>query len=186
MNKIVKVGVTLLIISSFAATSLAVVNKITEPKIAEYEAKVLEDALKEVSGEFEVGSQREISSNDTIKALYLLEDNNGEHTGYILQLEGTGYGGPMTLMAGFLTGGEIIDAKLLNNSETPGLGKKAENKTYMDKFKMTGSLEKEVPIKKEMLDKGDADAVSGSTVTFSGIAKTLAKGSEYVKNLGGK
>lgn len=185
MNKIVKVGVTLLIISSFAATSLAVVNKITEPKIAEYEAKVLEDALKEVSGEFEVGSQREISSNDTIKALYLLEDNNGEHTGYILQLEGTGYGGPMTLMAGFLTGGEIIDAKLLNNSETPGLGKKAESPSYMQKFVGHGGLS-EMPIKTNMLDKSDADSVSGSTVTFSAVARTIALGSNYVKELGVK
>jgi electron transport complex protein RnfG len=79
----------------------------------------------------------------------------------------------------------VIDARLLANAETPGLGKKAESPSYMEKFQDTGS-EQSVPVKKDELEKADADSISGATVTFSGIAKTIAYGSDFVKSLGGE
>ncbi|NCC12873.1 MAG: FMN-binding protein, partial [Spirochaetia bacterium] len=36
-----------------------------------------------------------------------------------------------------------------------------------------------------MLSDADAQAVSGSSVTFTAVAKAIAAGSEYVKSLGG-
>ena len=47
-------------------------------------------------------------------------------SGYILDLEGAGYGGEMSIFASYAPDGEIRAARLLDNLETPGLGKKAE------------------------------------------------------------
>ena len=65
------------------------------------------------------------------------------------------------------------------------LGKKAENAEYMNKFKGTGA-DKPVPVKKTMLEAADADAVTGATITFTGVSKALEYGSEFAKKLGGQ
>ena len=117
-----------------------------------------------------------------MSALYALTDENGQNAGYILSLTGNGYGGAMTIMASYSDQGKLLDARLLNNAETPGLGKKAENPEYMEKYTNKDSI----PLKKSELSSAEADSIGGSTVTFSGIAKTLAYGSEYVMGLGGK
>ncbi|MFP4444343.1 MAG: FMN-binding protein, partial [Spirochaetia bacterium] len=78
--------------------------------------------------------------------------------------------------------GTVLNAVLMENQESPGLGKKAEDPGYMEKFVQTGSDEP-VPVRKDMLPGDEADAVTGSTVTFVGIARALKRGSEYVRTL---
>lgn len=185
MRQFARVGITLSLIAAFAATALAMVNSFTAPKIAAYELQVIQDALVEVSGGFELGDNTEATDDASIKEQYRLLDEDGSVVGYILQLSGTGYGGEMVIMASYKTDGEVIDARLLANSETPGLGKKAEVPSYMEKFQGTGSSSP-VPVKKDALEKADVDSISGSTVTFTGVAKTIAYGSDYVKTLGGE
>ena len=102
-----------------------------------------------------------------------------------MSLKSMGYGGDLIILGNFKTNGEIIDAKLMEDAETPGLGKKAENAEYMNKFKGTGA-DKPVPVKKTMLESSDADAVTGATITFTGVSKALEYGSEFAKKLGGQ
>lgn len=184
MRNFARVGITLSLIAAVAATALAMVNAFTAPKIAAYELQVIKDALVEVSGGYAVGDQA-TTDDPLVTNVYPLSGENGDTVGHILQLVGTGYGGEMVVMASYHADGEVIDARLLANAETPGLGKKAEVPSYMDKFKGTGGVTA-VPVKKDMLGKADADSVSGSTVTFTGVAKAIAYGSDYVKSLGGK
>ena len=182
MKQMVKVGLILALLASVAATTLAVVNAVTAPKIALYEAQVVEEALKTVAGPYQIGESLEISDS-TVSSLYSLLDEDQKSVGYIVQLTGVGYGGEM-MMVSYLNN-EVIDARLLANSETPGLGKKAEIPSYMEKFIGTGGTNS-VPQSKGELSKEEADAVSGSSVTFAGVAKTVAYGSNLVKSLGGK
>ncbi|MFA5569851.1 MAG: FMN-binding protein [Sphaerochaetaceae bacterium] len=185
MKFVARVGITLTLIAGIAALSLALVNALTAPKIAEYEAMVIQQALAEVSGGYTLGESTTENLGTGVSAQHQLLDSDGNLAGYILQLDGIGYGGEMTVMASYHIDGEIVDARLLANSETPGLGKKAEEPSYMNKFVGTGG-DREVPVKINQLAKADADSISGSTVTFNGIAKTLAFGSHYVTSLGGK
>ncbi len=185
MRQFMRVGVTLALIAAVAATALALVNEVTAPRIAAYELQVIQNALTEVSGGFEIGETRGAPDEASVREIHTLTDPSNSISGYILQLVGTGYGGEMTIMASYTSDGAVIDARLLANAETPGLGKKAESPSYMEKFKDTGS-EQSVPVKKDELEKADADSISGATVTFSGIAKTIAYGSDFVKSLGGE
>ncbi len=184
MKQMIKIGITLALIASVAATTLAVVNAVTAPRIAIYEAKVIEEALQTVAGPYTIGESFE-SDDSSITSLYHLLDSNHREVGYIVQLTGVGYGGEMTMMVSYLSDGEVLDARLLANSETPGLGKKAEEAVYMEKFIATGGTST-VPQSKGELSKEEADSISGSTVTFAGVAKTVAYGSNFVKSLGGK
>ncbi len=111
---------------------------------------------------------------------------NQSVSGYALKINGNGYGGAMTIIAGYNTDGSIRDVRLLDNSETPGLGKKAETEGYMDKFIGTGG-DKPVPVIKNMLgDQKEIDAVTGASITFMGIADALRSGSDFVKKIEGK
>jgi electron transport complex protein RnfG len=67
----------------------------------------------------------------------------------------------------------------MDNSETPGLGKKAENPAYMEKYLGTGASDNPVPVRKSMLKPDEADAITGATITFLGVSKALAEGAVY-------
>lgn len=185
MKKMFQVGFTLALICAVCATLLAFVNGLTAPKIAEYENSVMVQALKEVSGEFIPGEKVLETGDNQISAYYRLVDTNGNLVGYILQLVSNGYGGGLSLTVSYDVSGTVLNAKLLTNSETPGLGKKAEAAGYMDKFIGKGDTEN-IPLKKDQLDKADADSVGGATVTFTGISKAISHGSQFVHGLGGR
>lgn len=183
MRKYIITAIVLTLICSVAAVLLAFVNKITEPVIAEYEKNVILNALKEVSCGYEIGEQKIIEGNASVEDYYELSEN-GMVKGYLLSLKGKGYGGELTVVASFDTEGKVMDAKLASNGETPGVGKKAENKGYMDKFIGKGT-DVSIPTKKNMLTEKETAEVSGATMTFTGVSKALTAGSEFVKELGG-
>ncbi|NBK20947.1 MAG: FMN-binding protein [Spirochaetia bacterium] len=183
MRKNLKYAFILLSICAVCAFALGWTNSVTAPVIAKQELENKMRALEAVSNSWTIGEQVETSGVPFVMySLPLTQD--GQRRGYIVGLKGAGYGGDLTMVASYTTEGEMLFAKMLTNSETPGLGKKSEKEGYMDKFKGTGSA-KSVPISKDMLSPTEAAAVSGSSVTFMAIGKALQGGSAYVKSLGG-
>jgi hypothetical protein len=89
----------------------------------------------------------------------------------------------MQILAGYRGDGEVFSAVLMQNAETPGLGKEAENPSYMEMFIGHGG-EGDVPTSTSELESAEADAVSGATLTFLGIARALEAGSDYVASGG--
>ena len=183
MKKNLKYAFILFSICAVCAFALGWTNSVTRPVIVQQELENKMMALEAVSNAWTIGEQQEVL--DAPYVMYSIPlTQEGEKQGYIVGLMGAGYGGSLTLVASYTTEGEMLFAKMLTNSETPGLGKKSENEGYMDMFKATGS-KKAVPTSKDMLASSDAAAVSGSSVTFMAIAKAIQGGSAYVKTLGG-
>lgn len=180
MKKTLIIGGKLALICGIAAIVLGFVNAVTEPVIIQNKKEELKRALSAVAGEKTVGEQIPVESIEGIEYYYEIESPDG---GYIVKLIGTGYGGDMHILAGYYPGGEIFSVVLMENQETPGLGKKAESREYMGKFIGTGD-EKPVPVLKSELSREEADAITGATITFVGIAQALAQGSDFVKSLG--
>ena len=182
MTKYIKTGVILFLICAVCTALCAIVNEVTAPVIAlSAEADRLE-ALSVVSRGYEIGEQMEGNGSNISYVIPLL--SNGEIAGYILQLETSGYGGAMTLIASYSADGTLLEAQLMANSETPGLGKNAEQSWYMDMFRGKGGSEP-LPLTKSDLSATDSAAVSGASITFAGISSALNSGSNYVKSLGG-
>ena len=185
MKSILISGGKLFLICAVAATSLGALNELTEPIIRERRLQELREALSALAGTDVVGEKTLVEDNRLVDSSYPVFDQTGEQAlgGYILSLVADGYGGDMAILARFHLTGEIAAVKLMDNLETPGLGKKAESVLYMDKFVGTGGVgnDKKVPVRKDMLPRAQADAVSGATITFMGIAKALAEGSEFVE-----
>ncbi len=182
MKDMLKISSRLGLICAVAAIVLALVNSITAPEIAAYQKKVVEEALQQVSVGYEIGE--EITSEDETISSIIGINKDGDLAGYVMNITANGYGGPMVILASFTSTGEIIAVQLLTNAETPGLGKKAEDQSYMTKFIGSGDSTP-VPVKKSNLTDAQADEISGATVTFSGIAKALQLGSSHAIQLGG-
>ena len=183
MKKNLKYAFILLSICAVCSFALGWTNSITAPVIAKQELENKMKALEAVSNTWAIGEQADTQGIPFV--MYSIPLTEGSETrGYIVGLKSAGYGGDLTMVASYALDGEMLFAKMLTNSETPGLGKKSEQQGYMDKFKGTGAA-KAVPTTKDMLDSSDAAAVSGSSVTFMAIGKAIKGGSTYVKTLGG-
>ncbi len=179
MNEMANKALRLGIIGAVAALLLSVVNNYTEPVIAARKAEELNKALTELASG---GSPGEAESHpaEGVKQRWSIDGDNG----WILELEGSGYGGPMTVVASYNNDGSIILSRLMDNNETVGFGRKAEKPDYMKIFIGTGG-EKPVPRNKSDLG-SDVDTVSGATITFTGITEALREGSRLVKEWEGR
>lgn len=184
MKSYIKTGLTLFLICAVCATLCALVNQITAPVIAENQRKTDLAALEAVSGGMHPGDSTPVEGVAGINSITPLykDDAKTELGGYSLNLTQKGYGGEFTIIASYYLDGSLVSAKMTNNSETAGLGKKAENDWYMAMFKDLGG-DNPLPGSKSDLSESDAAAVSGATITFNGVSTALRNGSEYVKEV---
>ena len=179
MNEMTNKALRLGIIGAVAALLLSVVNYFTEPVIAQMKADNLTSALTVLASGGTPGSAESQPAPGVVQRWTIDGDK-----GWILELEGSGYGGPLTVVASYNTDGSIILARLMDNNETVGFGKNAENENYMKIFIGTGG-DKPVPGDKAALG-SDVDTVSGATITFTGITDALQNGSNLVKEWEGR
>jgi electron transport complex protein RnfG len=179
MKQIFTAGGKLFLICMVAAVTLAGVNAVTEPVIQRRSVLELGQALSALSPDAGSAVAVPVAEEGIVRAYYPLKESKQ----FILELMGSGYGGDMKILALLAADGTILDVKLMDNLETPGLGKKAELPDYMLKFKDAGGPEEPVPVRKDMLAAPDADAITGATITFIGIAKALEAGAEFVREV---
>jgi len=181
MKEYFKTSIVLAIICAGAAIVLSVLNGITKPIIIEFENQKTLDALNAVSNGLTISEENiNINDNDFVNYYYELSENDNL-SGYLLNINAVGYSGKISLVASYNMDGEVLQSKVVSCSETPGLGKKSEEDWYMEKY-----LNKSViPTKKTQLNSEEAAAISGASITFAAIGKSLVAGSDFVKSLGG-
>jgi electron transport complex protein RnfG len=176
-----KTSFILALICACAAFILAELNGVTAPKIAAYEAQKTLSALEAVSNGQEIGDEEFVTDNEIVSAYYPLT-TEGKTSGYLLKMGKSGYGGMVNLVASYDLNGLVTAAKVVSDSETPGLGKKSEEDWYMTKFIGANPI----PTKKSELSADDAAAISGASITFGAVSAALDAGSQFVKTKGAK
>lgn len=176
MRKSLRTAFILFAICGVSALLLAVFNNLTAPRILAFEERRTQAALEAVALGAEVGGRVEVEGDPYVTGRYSLEP-----AGMILSLKTNGYGGRIDLLACYGMDGTLRAARVVGDSETPSLGKKAEEPSYMDKFIGKSS---DIPTDKAKLAPKDAEAVSGASMTFAGISKALKAGSAYVAGIG--
>jgi Na+-translocating ferredoxin:NAD+ oxidoreductase subunit G len=182
MKEVIKTGGKLAAICAIAAIALGIVNAITEPIILAARAERLRLALSKLSVGLEIGDFME-GDEESVLGYYPLRGPDGIEA-YIINVIGDGYGGDMNLLTGISIQGEILSAELMQHTETPGLGKEAENESYMQMYIGTGG-DSVIPSRKSELDSEDADAITGASITFIGIGKAFNGAADFVSQIGG-
>lgn len=164
MPEFVKVIGVLFIVCGFAAGSLAVVNVVTKEPIAKWEKTQREVALREIFAEAD--EFKELTPNKLWEAWC-----KGERSGYIVLTEVQGYSGPITVMFGVASDGGVTGLKVLNHTETPGLGAKIAAAGFRSQFK--NKRLDQIQLRKDNPQLGQIDAVSGATISSRAVTRAV-------------
>jgi electron transport complex protein RnfG len=97
---------------------------------------------------------------------------DGSLIGYLFLGTKRGYGGQVPVMVAIDSGGTIIGVRVLSNDETPGLGKKVEQDTFLRQF-VNQAADKQFALKVENSKQLPIDAVSGATISSRAVTESV-------------
>lgn len=172
MKENIKLGCTLLIITALAGLILSFAYDITRKPI---EARALEEksaAMKVVLQAEEFAPVEESNLPENITGIYEAK-NGGANAGYVFTLNTKGYGGNIEMMVGINADSTISGIDILKHTETPGLGAKAkEDPSFGEQFKGV-SADKAISLG------SDVQAITGATITSTGVTNGVNEAIEY-------
>ena len=174
---ILRLALTLLLITAAVAAALAGVNAITAPRIAETTAQKTRDAIETV---LPGGGEPVESFTDPTG---LVSRVYASDAGYAVEVKPNGFGGTITMMVGIDKSGAVLGIRIISHSETASLGAVAAADTsagtaFRDQFLgACGS----VSVAK---DGGQIDAVTGATVTSRAVCAGVNAALDCVASFG--
>jgi len=173
---VLRLTLTLLLITSVVAAVLAGVNAVTAPRIAALNAKKTQEAIEAVLP----GGGENVSFRDDsglVTTVY-----KGEK-GYAVQVAPSGFNGEISMMVGIDPDGNVLAISIINQTETAGLGAVAAAQTsageaFRSQFAgMSGT----VSVSK---DGGQVDALTGATITSRAVCAGVSAALACVANMG--
>ena len=172
VRKSLKLGLFLCLVAAIAGLAIAYVHQFTQPLI---DQQLLEEKLRSFR---EVFSQAEEIIDETEK--YLPEDpviaevntvyQQDKLVGVIYTVEPVGYNGRIQLLAGFeITTPKITAIKILQQSETPGLGDQVQKSFFTDRFRNKGISQDLQVVNREPLQDNQILAITSATISSQAV-----------------
>ena len=158
-----KIGLTLLVISAVTASLLALVNAITKDKIAENERAVMEQALESIFGGCDEIEEMKGEYGGSVIAVYSVY-SEGKLLGYGIQAAPTGFKDAIGLIVGTTVEGECLGVKITSISDTPGVGTKVKENSFLSGFK---------GLNNDTVD--SFDTISGATISSKAVKQGVAE-----------
>lgn len=199
MKDTIKMTVALVLFAAVACAGLAVVYDSTSKTIAERQKKDLDDALKGLfpSGDDFSEMDGSLSPVDVkvgIGAAYTVK-SGGRLIGVAVNASSGGFQADITVLVGVDISGVITGVKILQISDTPGLGANAAKENYyVDKPKKLTFFGQFAGMKSDAniavrKDGGGVEAITAATITSRAVAlivKNAAEaGSQWITANGG-
>ena len=171
---ILRLTLTLLLITGVVAAALAGVNAITKDAIAANQEKKTQEALAVVLPE--AGSLQKMElTGDTgiVSEVY----TDGES--YAVKVLPSGFDGTITMMVG-ISEGKVTGISVISHTETPGLGavaaaQNAKGEAFRGQF---------VGQEGTLAVGNQIDAMSGATITSNAVVTGVNAATAYVASLG--
>lgn len=164
LKMILRLSLTLLVITGVMAVLLAGVNTVTAPRIAEANAQKTQKAISEVLPDAAEAQELEHFSDETgtVRTVY------ASPSGYAVLVAPTGFNGEISMMVGVDHEGKVLGVSIIANTETAGLGAVAAAQTskgeaFRDQF--TGKSGTLLVNK----DGGEIDALTSATITSRAV-----------------
>lgn len=176
--------VVLSIIAMVSAGVLSLVYGPTSAKIEENAARALEGSVYEVlpgiskinivranPDQLGVDDPQEMREMEQITTLiYQGEDEAGQVIGYAFVGEANGYGGVVKVLVGVdEESDQILAVKVLEHTETPGLGSKVEDASFRNQF-VGKTVQDAIQLGQ------DIDNISGATVSAEAVVRAVRRG----------
>ena len=170
-----------------AALALASVFGTAEPLIEGHKAEALQTAILEVVPGAATFATTPDSATYTDPAdpakvetflVYSCSDQAGGLMGYAIKGEGKGYQGRIGLILGVSPGMDLITGiKVLEHSETPGLGGLIADTTFSSRFQGLVAAGQIRYLKAAQANRanGEIDAITGATISSNAVVVTVNK-----------
>ena len=158
---VLRLTLTLFLITTIVAGLLGLVNYVTADTIAEQIAQKAENAMRQVL-EADSYEPLDVPENSTVTAAYRAGDR-----GYVVRVAPNGFGGAIDLMVGVDKENKVTGVAIISHSETASLGANCTREDFRAQFAgKTGEL----AVSK---DGGDIDALTGATVTSRAVTRAV-------------
>lgn len=181
---ILKLAAILFAITFTATLLLTLCNYITKGQIEKLALENAEKAKQEViaGAEFtELDLNAEISEKYGDAIVYEAKKGD-EFAGYCIQMNATGYIGPIDMIVGIKPDMSFAGIKIISMSETPGLGAKAGEKAFYGQF--ANGKSGELTVIKSKTDKpSEIQAVTGATISSKAITNAANTALELAKEI---
>ena len=190
MRSTVMLVVVLTLVCLISALALALVNGVTQDRIAEQkrlaELRAVSEALRGIVCDNDPSRDAiaipEWKGKDGTSKRVCLGRKEGKVIGVAFTSAGEGYGGYITIMMGVDLTGKLTGIEILEHLETPGLGANIESaELFRDQFKgkyregsPTGKLK--VVKGEEADDNWEIEALTGATVSPTGVVQAINNG----------
>lgn len=165
MKSELKIVLVLSVVCLVAGLCLGAVYKVSYPSI-EARRKADERAqLKELFPQADSFEEKEVPDSKIIKKCFLVKQ--GSRTlGYVFIAANYGYSGDIELMVGVDEKGNIAGTRVLAQAETPGLGTRIEEDSFINQFNgWNYSDYKSGKVK--------FDAITGSTISSKAVLEEI-------------
>lgn len=161
MNEMLKLGLTLMVVTLIAALALALTNHYTVYQIEMQKEFAIKKSLNKVI----------LADSFSEEELYYdAYDEEKNMIGRVLKVEAPGYSSIIIALVGINLENKITGIDVVSQQETPGLGANIEKENFLKQF--IGKGEEELQLKK---DDGSIDAVTGATVSSRAITDGVKK-----------
>lgn len=173
---ILRLALTLLLITSVVAAVLAGVNAITAPRIAEQKAQKTQSAIEAVLP----GGGESVAFTD---GSGMVRNVYKGSSGYAVQVVSSGFNGEIDMMVGVAEDGTLLGVSIISHTETAGLGavaaaQTAAGESFRGQFAgMSGA----VTVSK---DGGQVEALTGATITSRAVCAGISAATACVENMG--
>ena len=172
---VLRLALTLLIITSVVAVALAGVNKVTAPAIAALNAQKTQEAIEQVlpGG----GEETAFPATELVSKVYASD------TGYAVEVTPGGFDNTITMMVGVDKGGNVLGISVISHTETAGLGAVAAAGTPAGeafRAEFVGASGSVAVTK----DGGSVDAITGATITSRAVCDGVNAALECIANMG--
>ena len=184
MREIGKLSLFLLIVAGVAGAGLSYVNSLAAPLIEKQILQQKIDGFKEVYPQSDKVQDESATYLKDPHDPALKEINiafaNGAPAGVIYTVETKGYSGPIGILAGFdIATAKVTAIKVLSQRETPGLGAKAKESGFQDRYRGKNANVALEVTKKAPAKENQIEAITASTITTKAVTKGVNAAREH-------
>lgn len=168
---VLRLTLTLFLITTIVAGLLGLVNYVTADTIAEQIAQKAENAMRQIL-EADSYEPLDVPEESAVTAAYRAGDR-----GYVVRVAPNGFGGAIDMMVGVDVSGAVTGVAIVSQSETASLGANCTREDFRAQFTgKTGTLS----VSK---DGGEIEALTGATVTSRAVTEGVNTALEFVQEV---
>lgn len=188
MNSLVRLVVTLTLITACAGLVLSLVEQVTRAPIAEQRRLEMMRALQSVLPEFDNQPDTDrvelVTGTDKrgreVKQIVYRGRQQQALTGLAFKVVAPdGYSGTIEVMVGIRPDGTVQGIEILTHNETPGLGDKISTAGFRGQFPGRNLENADWRVKK---DGGEFDQLTGATISPRAVVGAVRSGLEFYRD----